>query len=205
MDNFLYPILQAKPIYTMRKLLTLSIALLLISASLQAQLFNKVLPVSPFTEKLSQLVENFQNNYTHIQGEALTPDEDRDIYQSTLRLPGAIQCVIYRFHSVEDTTASWQAILYTGEDFKEASKIYKNTFRQLKQTRFRQGPTQNALEGDLVTPTESLRFSTSTLRPVERTGIYKNFMAEIEMINTMDGWTVQLNLHSRKDDEKRYQ
>jgi hypothetical protein len=189
----------------MRKLLTLSIASLLISTSSQAQLISKILPASPFTEKLTQLVENFQNNYTNIQGPALPPDEDRDIFQSTLRLPGASRCVIYRFHSVEDTTASWQAILYTGEDFREASKIYKNTYRQLKQTKFKEGLTQNSLEGDIIPPTESLRFTTSMLRPVERTGVYKNFIAEIEMINTMDGWTVQLNLHSRKDDEKRYQ
>ena len=189
----------------MRKLLTLSMALLLISHFSQAQLINKILPTSPFSETLARLVENYQTNYGNIQGPALTPDEDRDIFESTLRLPGASQCVIYRFHSVEDTTASWQAILYTGEDFKEASKIYKTTYRHLKQTKFKDGLTQNSLEGDISSPTESIRFTTSLLRPAVRSGIYKNFIAEIEMINTMDGWIVQLNLHSRKDDDERYQ
>lgn len=189
----------------MRKLLTLSIALLLVSQLTQAQFINKILPSTPFTESLTRVVENYQNNYGRIQGPELTPDEDRDVFQSTILLPGASHCVIYRFHSVEDTTASWQAVLYTGEDFKEASKIYRNAFRNLKQTKFTEGGTQNSLEGDINPPTETIRFTSTILRPAVKTDIYKNFIAEIEMINTLDGWTVQLNLHSRKDDEKRYQ
>lgn len=189
----------------MRKLLTLSMALLLIQVLPKAQLVNKILPPSPFTSTVTRVVESFQNNYGSIQGDALPADDDRDIYLSTIKLPGASRCVIYRFRSVEDTTASWQALLYTGEDFKEASKIYKNSFRQLKQAKFKEGLTSHSLEGELVSPSESLRFTTSILRPGTEQGIYKNFIAEIEMINTLDGWTVQLNLHSRKDDDKRYQ
>jgi hypothetical protein len=189
----------------MRKLLTLSIALLLIQTSSQSQPANKTLPENQFSAVVARVVENFQTNYGNIQGPALQADGDRDIFQSTIKLPGATQCVIYRFRSLEDTTASWQAILYTGEDFKEASGIYRNTFRQLKQARFKEGFTQNSLKGEMVAPTESLRFTTSILRPSEETEIYKNFIAEIEMINTLDGWTVQLILHSRKDDDKRYQ
>jgi hypothetical protein len=189
----------------MRKLLTLSIALLLTQAGLQAQLINKVLPTSQFTTTVTRVVESFQNNYGSIQGEALPADDDRDIYQSTIKLPGATRCVIYRFHSVEDTTASWQALLYTGEDFKEASRVYRNSFRQLKQAKFKEGLSQHSLQGEMVPPTESLRFTTSILRPLAEEGIYKNFIAEIEMINTIEGWIVQLNLHSRKDDDKRFQ
>ncbi len=189
----------------MRKLLTLSMALLLIQALSQAQLINKVLPTSQFTSTVARVVESFQNNYGSIQGDALPADDDRDVYQSTIQLPGASRCVIYRFHSVEDTTASWQALLYSGDDFKEASKVYKTSFRQLKQAKFNDGLSQHSLGGEMVPPTESLRFTTSVLRPAVEQGIYKNFIAEVEMINTMDGWIVQLNLHSRKDDDKRYQ
>ncbi len=199
----LWIILQAKPIYTMRKLLTLSIAMLLIQLSSTAQIKN--LPPNQFSVTVARVVENYQTNYGNIQGAALPPDDGRDVFQSTISLPGATQCVIYRFHSVEDTTASWQAILYSGEDFKEAAKVYKNTFRQLKQAKFKEGSTQNSLEGEMVAPRESLRFTTSILRPAVESPIYKNFIAEVEMINTLDGWTVQLNLHSRKDDDKRYQ
>jgi hypothetical protein len=187
----------------MQKLLTLSTALLLMLNVSYAQLHNRLLSPNPFAESLSKVIENYQNNYLHIQGQPLTPDEDRDIYQSTIALPGASQCLIYRFHSTEDTTASWQAILYSGEDFKEASKVYRNSYKHLKQTKFKVGITNNGFEGQMENPSEDLRFTSSILRPATYTETYKNFMAEIEMINSIDGWVVQLNLHSRKEDTER--
>lgn len=171
----------------------------------QAQLLNKILPASPFSDSLSKVVENFQQNYNGIQGIALPPDEDRDIFASTVGLPGASSCVIFRFHSKQDTTASWQALLYEGEDFKDASKAYKNAIKHLKQTKFKVGIRKISFEGETVNPSESLRFTTSIFKPTEYTDIYKNFIAEVEMLNSMEGWIVKINLHSRKADTERYQ
>jgi hypothetical protein len=188
----------------MRKLPTLAIALLLTTGICQAQLLSKVIPPSTFSLSLSKVVENFQNNYYRIQGTALPPDEDRDIFLSDIRLPGASSCVIFRFHSREDTAAGWQAVLYTGENYSDALKIYKNAFRQLKQTKFSEGITRVSFEGELQLPAENIRFTSSILRPAGGSETYKHFIAEVEILNSMEGWLVQLNLHSRKDDEERY-
>lgn len=196
-------ILRAKPIYTMRKFKTLTIALLLISSICQAQLFNKVLS-SPTSESISTVVENFQNNYYSIQGMALPPDEDRDIFLSSVQLPGNSTCVIYRFHSREDTTASWQATLYDGENFEEAVKCYKAGFRYLKQVKFKDGIQKISFDGSMQDPGEAVRFTSSILRPSVQTAIYKDFIAEIEMLNSMEGWVVHINLHSRRPDTERY-
>lgn len=188
----------------MFRLLTFSLAILL-SQSTSAQLFNKVLPANGFSSAVSKVVENYPNNYVAIQGEILPADEDRDIFRSIIIPPGANQCVIYRFHSKEDSTASWQCILYEGETFAEAAKIYKNISRQMKQVTFKMGDTKNIFVGEIIEPNESLRFTTSIFRPEIKSPAYRNFMAEIEMINSFTGWTVQLNLHSRKEDNEKYQ
>lgn len=189
----------------MQKLLTLSAAMLLFANTSHSQLLSKVIPPSAFSQSVSAIVENYSNNYHQIQGESLPADEDRDIFLSTVSLPGTSKCVIYRFHSEQDTTASWQALLYSGEDYKEAVKAYKNSFRQLKQTKFNVGITKVSFEGELEAPSEALRFTSSVLRPSVTSGVYKNFIAEIELLNSIDGWTVQLSLHSRKADTERYQ
>ena len=189
----------------MLKSLTLSFTLVLFLQFSQAQLLQKVLPASPFADSLCKVVENYQHNYLDIQGLALQPDEDRDIFASTVGLPGASSCVIYRFRSRQDTTASWQALLYEGEDFKDASKAYKNAVKHLKQTKFKVGMQKISFDGEVVNPTEELRFTSSIFKPTTYTDIYKNFIAEVEMLNSMEGWIVRLNLHSRKQDTERYQ
>ncbi len=189
----------------MLKSLTASFTLMLFMQFSQAQILQKVLPTSPFSDSLSKVVENYQHNYLDIQGLALQPDEDRNIFASTVGLPGASSCVIFRFHSSEDTTASWQALLYEGEDFKEASKTYKAVIKNLKQTKFKVGLQKVSFEGEVVAPSESLRFTSSLFRPSVYLERYKNFIAEVEMLNSIEGWIVRLNLHSRKQDTERYQ
>jgi len=189
----------------MLKSLTLSFSLAMFLQVSQAQLLQKILPASPFSDSLSKVVENYQHNYLDIQGPALQPDEDRDIFASSVGLPGASSCVIYRFHSRQDTTASWQALLYEGGDYKDASKAYKNAIKHLKQTRFQVGMRKISFDGEVVAPTEDLRFTTSIFKPTEYTDTYKNFIAEVEMLNSLEGWIVRLNLHSRKQDTERYQ
>ncbi|RZM08510.1 MAG: hypothetical protein EOO88_50130, partial [Pedobacter sp.] len=123
----------------MQKILSLAAICLLFSMYAQAQFYKKVLPGNNISAAVASITENFQNNYHQIQGAELPADEGREIYRSTVIIPGASQAVIYRFHSKEDTTASFQAILYEGESFKEAVKIYKQTFRQVKGTKFNTG------------------------------------------------------------------
>lgn len=177
--------------------------MLLLSVA-NAQFYKKILPGSNISAAVASITENFQNNYYNIQGDELPADEGREIYRCNISIPGASQAVIYRFHSKEDTTASFQAVMYEGESFKEAAKIYKQTFRQVKGTKFNAGSGKISFDGNMEEPTENLRFTSSQLRPDVRGGAYKNFIAEVEILNSVDGWKVQLNLHSRKDDSERY-
>lgn len=184
---------------------SLTVIMLLLAYSTQAQFYKKVLPGNGgISAAVATITENFQNNFHHIQGNELPPDEGKKIYRSTVLIPGATQQVIYRFNSREDTTASFQALLYEGESFKEASKIYKQAFRQVKGTKFNGGFEKISFSGHMEEPTENLRFTTSLLRPDVSGGAYKNFIAEIELLYAVEGWKVQLNLHSRKNDEERY-
>jgi hypothetical protein len=149
-------------------------------------------------------VASFQNNYYPIQGSALGAQADVDTYESKATVPGAAKTMLYRFHSVIDTTASWQAVMYSGYNFKEAAKIYKNIFRYVNKAHFKIDDFNFGFSGDMEEPTESLRFSVSTLKAVSDNPAFEHFIAEVEITNSFVGWEVHLNLENKKNDKDKY-
>ena len=164
--------------------------------------FYKSFQSSPaFSDSLNKVVLDFRYNFKEIQGNALLPRGDMDVYNSKVTLPGAEHCVVYRFHSRMDTTASWQAVMYEGDSYEEAKKIYKNTFRQVKSSRIKWIDNSRVnFTGQMEEPSENIGFTVSSLKPDIKDERYEKFWAEVEMINTYAGWEVHLNLQNKKKD-----
>jgi hypothetical protein len=169
-----------------------------------AQFYKSVLPSGAFTDSLQLVVADYQQNFYSIQSESLSQEGDVDIYKSLKAIPGAGDCFIYRFHSIEDTTASWQAIMYKGEDYKDAVKAYKNCFRLIKKSNLKISDNTMKFDGDLEEPVSSVKFTVSSLKPITALKAYKNFYAEVELVQVYFEWEVRLNLLSRKKDMEKY-
>lgn len=178
--------------------------LLLVFASTnfcQAQFYKSIIPSPEFSGALEKIILDFRLNFATIQGNNLAQQGDAEMYESTVKLPGAKECVIYKYHSKADTTASWQATMYKGDDYKEASRTYENVFRLVKKSQVRWiDKTHISFSGEMEKPGEDVRFAVSTLRFELDDERYKNFEADVEMVSTYDGWEVHLNLQTKRPD-----
>ncbi len=175
------------------------------SFTIKAQLIRPLSTSPAFTENLARIAQAFRNNYYQVQGEALSSRDDLEMYSSTILLPGASHCVIYRFHSKTDSTASWQAVMYEGENYKEALRSYKNTCKQVDKCKvvlFNNVP--GTFSGKMDEPDANLRFASSEFRMKTTDAAYDHFYAEVELLNTgYEQWEVHLNLQNKKDDEEK--
>lgn len=189
----------------MKKTITLLLLFVCFIPFTRAQFYKSVLPTPAFSDSISIIVQDFKMNFSTIEGSQLVSRQEMDVYRSTITIPGALHCAIYRFHSAEDTTASWQAIMYEGDSYEDAIKIYKNTFRQLKKIRIKGLDKSNiSFTGELEMPAENIRFAVTTLRLNTMDIAFEYFFGEIELISNYDGWEVHLNLHRKKNDSKKY-
>lgn len=188
----------------MKKIVFCVIISLAFANTTTAQFYKSLLPSPAFSDSINNIVLNFNSNYYYIQGAVFSSQDDVDIYHSTSSIPGALECFIYRFHSMQDTTASLQAVMYKGEDYKEAAKIYRNTYRLVNKTRLKMNEASADFVGIMEEPNESLRFASSLLRTTINNRVYKNFVAEVELVNNFMDWEVKLNLHSKKDDKEKF-
>jgi hypothetical protein len=189
----------------MRKNL-LSILFLVSVHICNGQILKSLTPSPGFSENLNKVVQDFTYNYRRIQAEQLPSMQDMDVYRSSVTLPGSVQSVIYRFHSKADTSASWQAIMFQGEEYGQAVKAYKNTCRLLNKSRLTLSGNGNiGFSGKINEPEEGLSFSSSSFRLNCGDMAYQKFEAEIELVNTgFSNWEVHLNLHNKKPDTDGY-
>ncbi|HMO60892.1 MAG TPA: hypothetical protein PKC39_05805 [Ferruginibacter sp.] len=177
----------------------LSITLFCLAAAATAQTAPKKQATGNFSDSLFKVVDDFRTNFVQLQRNQLPSMPDAMVYRSATCLPGSLHCVIYRYHSVEDKTASWQAILYNGESFEEAIKAYKNAFNQVKKSRMHNiGGKAAAFEGQMENPDENVRFASCILRLKTEDPLYRNLAAEIELVGCYAGWEVHLNIYTRK-------
>ena len=190
----------------MRKKTAFFIILLLCTTLFSsAQFYKTIRPDNSFSDSLSRIVYDFKKNFYPIQGKQLTSQVMADVYQSNVGVPGAIHCVIQRYHSEEDTTASFQAIMFEGELYEDAAEVYKNTIKQLKKVKLKFGESNHgAFIGEIEVPDESLNFTVTHLRLSIADKDYKYFYAEVEITNNYNGWEVHLNLHNKKSDREQY-
>lgn len=185
----------------MRTIFLYFILLLSVSSS-NAQL-NKPTASSVFNEMLSRVTNDFRNNFYRIQGAMISSEPAMDTYRSAIAFPGASKCLIMRFHSEIDTTASWQAIMYEGDNYIEAVRSYRSTCNQIEKSKLQLYNMPEAkFIGKMDQPDANVRFTNSIFKLKSKDEAYASFFAEVELINTnFDQWEVHVNLHNRKDDQ----
>jgi hypothetical protein len=187
----------------MKKITLLTITFFLCVGFSQAQFFKTILPSNPFADSLTKAVVDFKYDYNNIEGPILPAQTQPDlrVFRSKVSLPGSSHCVIYRFNSRVDTSSSWQAIMYEGDDYDEALKQYKSLFRLVKRTNIKWvDKSYLSFVGDLELPKDNVNFAVSTLHLEAMDEQYAKFVAQIELTNAGGAYEVHLNLQNKDSD-----
>lgn len=155
-----------------------------------------------FSVNFEKIVQAYRTNFHSIQGEAVPSEKEKVVFKSTMTLPGTLHAQIYRFHSKQDTSASWFAVMYTGPDQKTAIKTYRSVCRQVNKMRI---GGLGIFKGDYDEPDANLRFAGSSYKLETEDKLYKNFFAEVDLVmNSDEEWEVHLSLVRKKDDDSMF-
>jgi hypothetical protein len=159
--------------------------------------------VLEFPVAIDTILRDFRFNLRHIAGELVLAQGEFENYASLIQVPDAENCIVTRYHSTEDTTASWQARMFSGGEYGEAVRKYQLLYRQLQTcyVKLTDGSVFY-LEGVWEPAREGVAFTTSTLRL--RTGDlqYKEVKVELELVYQLADWAVNINIVSKKRDDE---
>ncbi len=159
--------------------------------------------VVAFPSAIDSVLRDFPHNLRHITGEMVLAQGEFENYASLVMVPGAQSCVVTRYHSADDTTASWQAKMFSSDDFDEANREYQQLYRQLKTCYVKLVDGSIIyLDGQWEPAKSGASFTTSTLRLVTGAWQYREVKVELELVYLMADWAVNINIVSkRRDDE----
>jgi hypothetical protein len=156
-----------------------------------------------FPAAIDTILRDFRFNLRHITGELLLAQGEFENYASLIAVPDAENCIVTKYHSTEDTTASWQAMMFSGGEYGEAVRKYQSLYRQL-QTCYVQLADSSVfyLEGVWEPAREGVAFTTSTLRLRMGDPQYKEVKVELELVYQLADWAVNINIVSKKRDDE---
>ena len=151
---------------------------------------------------IDAVLQDFPNNLRHISGEPVLAEGEFENYASVLMLADAQECIVTRWHSKKDTTASWQARIFTSDDYSAAERRYRRLYQQLKTCQMTLGDSSViVLEGDWQPPSEGAAFTTSTLRLKTNDWRYQDVRIDLELVYQLANWAVQINVVSKRPDD----
>jgi hypothetical protein len=181
-----------------RSLLVAFLAIHVLSAYSQTNIFSRP---ATFSKSLQSVLEDYPNNFHNISGEPILEQGETEQYASTVQLPGAEACIIGRYHSVIDTTASFQAIMFRTEEFDEAAKQYKSIYKQLKASPMVMvDGSKLYFKSEFSEPDNAFDFTVSTFTFPSHDRRFMGFRIDLELVYIMNEWTININMGRKKDD-----
>lgn len=127
------------------------------------------LPVANgFTADMKKVIEDYPSRFIHIMGEVKVQHEQSTDYECNLKINGAEEATITRYSSKRDGVVSWEAVMFTTDDFEDAKKKYKSYFSQLNNLGVTLGKDQFKLRGVYEIPADHKKFN-SILFAIEPT------------------------------------
>jgi len=159
--------------------------------------------VLEFPAAIDAILGDFRFNLRHITGELVLAQGEFENYASLIAVPDAENCIVTKYHSTEDTTASWQARMFSGDEYGDAVRKYQLLYRQL-QTCYVKLVDGSVfyLEGVWEPAREGAAFTTSTLRLKTDDPRYKEVKVELELVYQLADWAVNINIVSKKRDDE---
>ena len=151
-----------------------------------------------------KIIAEYPEHFQAIQGSVLNKNPQSIEYASNLKVGDAVECSITKYSSGIKPIYSWQAVMFSSEDFEAAYKKYKWLFNQLKGMNLTYVKDQYTLRGSFEEADESRQFTNSILTPVAPPEPLKKLKIDVTLQFDFPEWKVNLLLYEkeREDNER---
>lgn len=151
---------------------------------------------------LEKVIGDFPKDFATLKGDEISNDPQTVEYESLLQFKSAERNTITR-HSGKPPVYTWQAHMFTAEEFEAAAKKYKSLYGQLKGMNLKLNRDYDySLAGDYGKPDESKKFCTSTFQLTPNATYLPKVKVELSMQYELMEWKVYLTVYKKEREDK---
>lgn len=154
--------------------------------------------------ELAKVVKDYPNHFQNITGELIIQNPQSTDYQSTVKLKDAEECIVTEYASKKQNHYSWQAKLFTTDDFEAASKKFKSCYNQLQNMSVKIGQQAYHFTGTYESPTYEKKFTTVLFESADKDELMGKLKIELLMEYEMLEWKIKIAVYEReREDNER--
>ena len=145
---------------------------------------------------LEKVIRDYPNRFHNIKGDMISQHAQTIEYKSTITVPGASYCSIWKYIISNNEIYNWNCTTFNSPNFMQARARYKEVYDQIENTIIKvEGQKPFILSAQYHTPTELHNMNSITFELLPQTDEMKNLKIDLSLEKESNIWKVKLNVY----------
>jgi hypothetical protein len=150
---------------------------------------------------LEKVIRDYPNRFHNIRGEMISQQAHVAEYKSTISVPGASYCSIWKYNIANNEVYNWNCTTFNSPNFMQARAKFKEIYDQIENTIIKvEGQKPFILNAQYLTPTELHNINSISFELLPTANEMKNLKIDLSLEKESNIWKVKLSVY---DGERR--
>ena len=150
---------------------------------------------------LEKVIRDYPNRFHNIRGELISQHAQVAEYKSTISVPGASYCSIWKYNVANNELYNWNCTTFNSPNFMQARARFKEVYDQIANTIIKiEGQKPFILSAQYRTPTELHNTNMISFELLPLVNDMKNLKIDLSLEKESNIWKVKLSVY---DGERR--
>lgn len=149
---------------------------------------------------LQKVIGDYPNRFSNIKGDQLQAHARSTEYQSKVKIPGALSCVITQTNNTAASEYSWTCELFGSTDFEKSKNRFHELYNQIRNTIIKmEGEKPFILNGQYEAPSNENKATTIRFQFLPASDAIQQLKVELTLQYTTE-WKIMLSVFDQEKD-----
>ncbi len=145
---------------------------------------------------LEKVIRDYPNRFHNIKGEMISQHAQVAEYKSTISVPGASYCSIWKYNVANNEVYNWNCTTFNSPNFMQARAKFKEIYDQIENTIIKiDGQKPFILNAQYRTPTELHNVNSISFELLPLVDEMRNLKIDLSLEKESNIWKVKLNVY----------